>query len=42
MFEEIRSPNTLRNLAVNPSIEVNVVDPILRKATCTACGPVAA
>lgn len=31
MFAEIRSPGTLRNLADNPSIEVNVVDPISRR-----------
>lgn len=31
MFADIRSPQTRRNLAANPSIEVNVVDPIVRK-----------
>ena len=31
MFADIRSPQTLRNLEANPSIEVNVVDPILRR-----------
>ncbi|MDQ3890015.1 MAG: pyridoxamine 5'-phosphate oxidase family protein [Actinomycetota bacterium] len=31
MFAEIRSPRTVANLAVNPSIEVNVVDPITRR-----------
>lgn len=31
MFADIRSPQTLRNLEKNPSIEVNVVDPILRR-----------
>ena len=31
IFAEIRSPQTVQNLASNPSIEVNVVDPIARK-----------
>jgi hypothetical protein len=31
VFADIRSPATLRNLRLNPSAEVNVVDPILRK-----------
>jgi uncharacterized protein len=31
VFADIRSPQTIRNLKSNPSIEVNVVDPILRK-----------
>jgi predicted pyridoxine 5'-phosphate oxidase superfamily flavin-nucleotide-binding protein len=31
MFAELRSPQTLANLAANPSIEVNMVDPIVRK-----------
>ena len=31
MFAEIRSPQTLANLRVSPAIEVNVVDPILRR-----------
>lgn len=30
-FGEIRSPQTLRNLKANPSIEVNFVDPFVRK-----------
>jgi general stress protein 26 len=30
-FAEIRSPRTIENLRANPSIEVNVVDPIVRK-----------
>jgi predicted pyridoxine 5'-phosphate oxidase superfamily flavin-nucleotide-binding protein len=30
-FGEIRSPQTLRNLKANPAIEVNFVDPFLRK-----------
>lgn len=31
VFVDLRSPQTLRNLATNPSIEINVVDPIVRK-----------
>jgi len=31
VFANIRSPGTVANLRVNPSVEVNVVDPILRK-----------
>jgi predicted pyridoxine 5'-phosphate oxidase superfamily flavin-nucleotide-binding protein len=31
VFADIRSPNTVRNLRGNPSIEINVVDPIVRK-----------
>jgi predicted pyridoxine 5'-phosphate oxidase superfamily flavin-nucleotide-binding protein len=31
MFAEIRSPQTLANLRANPAIEVNVIDPILRR-----------
>ena len=31
MFGEIRSPNTVRNLADRPSMEVNFVDPFARK-----------
>jgi uncharacterized protein len=30
-FAEIRSPATLRNLAANPAVEVNVVDPFARR-----------
>jgi uncharacterized protein len=30
-FAEIRSPRTIENLRANPAIEVNVVDPIVRK-----------
>jgi len=30
-FGEIRSPATIRNLRVNPRIEVNFVDPFVRK-----------
>ncbi|HWA62947.1 MAG TPA: pyridoxamine 5'-phosphate oxidase family protein [Caulobacteraceae bacterium] len=31
VWADIRSPATIRNLAANPAMEVNVVDPILRK-----------
>lgn len=31
LFADIRSPNTVRNLQTNPGVEVNVVDPIVRK-----------
>jgi predicted pyridoxine 5'-phosphate oxidase superfamily flavin-nucleotide-binding protein len=31
MFADVASPGTVANLATNPHIEVNVVDPILRK-----------
>jgi uncharacterized protein len=31
MFADIASPGTVENLASNPNVEVNVVDPILRK-----------
>jgi predicted pyridoxine 5'-phosphate oxidase superfamily flavin-nucleotide-binding protein len=31
VFANIRSPGTLANLRQNPSIEVNVVDPVVRK-----------
>jgi predicted pyridoxine 5'-phosphate oxidase superfamily flavin-nucleotide-binding protein len=30
-FADVRSPGTIRNLAANPAMEINVVDPILRK-----------
>ena len=30
-FADIRSPGTIANLRMNPSIEVNVVDPLIRK-----------
>ena len=30
-FADIRSPNTLKNLENNPNLEINVVDPLLRK-----------
>src|SRR5215467_6194128 len=31
IFADIRSPRTLANLHVNPAVEVNVVDPFVRK-----------
>jgi len=31
MFADIASPGTVENLASNPNVEVNVVDPIARK-----------
>ncbi len=31
VFADIRSPRTVRNLRQNPAVEINVVDPILRK-----------
>ncbi|MHB1907650.1 MAG: pyridoxamine 5'-phosphate oxidase family protein [Nitrososphaerales archaeon] len=31
MFANIASPNTIRNLKKNPSVEINVVDPMKRK-----------
>ena len=31
MFADIRSPQSVRNIEQNPSIEVNVVDPLVRK-----------
>ena len=30
-FADIRSPNTMNNLEKNPSLEINVIDPLLRK-----------
>jgi len=30
-FADLRSPGTIANLRANPAIEVNVVDPIIRK-----------
>ena len=30
-FAEIRSPQTIRNLKANPRVEVNFVDPFVRK-----------
>lgn len=30
-FADIRSPNTIKNLEKNPSLEINVIDPLLRK-----------
>ena len=31
IFADLASPTTMANLAVNPVVEVNVVDPVLRK-----------
>ena len=31
VFADIRSPNTVRNLRSNPAVEINVVDPVVRK-----------
>lgn len=31
LFADVASPNTVSNLAENPEIEINVVDPIVRK-----------
>lgn len=31
VFADIKSPNTMTNLEKNPSIEINIVNPILRK-----------
>ena len=31
VFADIKSPNTISNLQKNPSIEINVVDPIKRR-----------
>jgi hypothetical protein len=31
MFADIRSPGTVANLKKNPSVEVNIVDPFVRK-----------
>ena len=31
IFADIYSPGTVRNLLINPSIEINVVDPLIRK-----------
>jgi len=30
-FADIRSPDTVRNLQSNPYVEINVIDPLLRK-----------
>jgi predicted pyridoxine 5'-phosphate oxidase superfamily flavin-nucleotide-binding protein len=30
-FADIRSPDTMKNLKDNPSVEINVIDPLLRK-----------
>ena len=31
IFADIKSPNTISNLKKNPSIEINVVDPLIRR-----------
>ena len=31
MFADLRSPQTIENLEENPGMEINVVDPVLRK-----------
>jgi len=31
IFADIKSPNTVANLKKNPSIEINVVDPLIRR-----------
>jgi hypothetical protein len=31
VFADIRSPESVRNIEHNPSVEVNVVDPLVRK-----------
>ena len=30
-FADIRSPDTMKNLQENPNVEINVIDPLLRK-----------
>jgi len=30
-FTDIRSPDTMKNLQSNPNVEINVIDPLLRK-----------
>ncbi|AFS80491.1 pyridoxamine 5'-phosphate oxidase-like FMN-binding protein [Candidatus Nitrosopumilus koreensis AR1] len=30
-FADIRSPDTVKNLKTNPNVEINVIDPLLRK-----------
>jgi len=30
-FADIRSPDTMKNLQYNPDVEINVIDPLLRK-----------
>ncbi|MHA7734389.1 pyridoxamine 5'-phosphate oxidase family protein [Nitrosopumilus sp. S6] len=30
-FADIRSPDTMKNLKNNPNVEINVIDPLLRK-----------
>ena len=35
VFANIRSPGTMANLRLNPSVEINVVDPFVRKGTAS-------
>jgi hypothetical protein len=35
IFADIHSPGTVANLRHNPAIEINVVDPLVRKATAS-------
>jgi hypothetical protein len=39
VFANIRSPGTLANLRQNANVEVNVVDPLLRKGTASRGSP---
>jgi predicted pyridoxine 5'-phosphate oxidase superfamily flavin-nucleotide-binding protein len=39
IFANIRSPGTLANLRQNPNVEVNVVDPIVRKVIASKASP---
>jgi hypothetical protein len=34
LFADIASPNTTRNLRHNPAIEINIVDPLIRRGFC--------
>jgi predicted pyridoxine 5'-phosphate oxidase superfamily flavin-nucleotide-binding protein len=31
VFADIRSPKTMKNLERNPNLEINIIDPLLRK-----------
>src|SRR3954470_7034577 len=37
VFADLRSPNTMANLRHNPMVEINVVDPLLRKGYRFKC-----
>ena len=37
MFADLASPQTVKNLRTNPSIEINVVDPVIRKGFRFKC-----